>query len=209
MVTKPDIMVFDNFYEDPMELRKWALEQTFEKPGNYPGLRTEGFQKEQWREHFEHILGIKIHKERWEASTYTGAFQSITREANTWVHSDNYNEFSAIVFLNPYAPPNTGTSFYKHIESGSYKYTPESAWLNETPTEHCGENPEKCRIDTWRRTDVIQNQFNRCVVFRGGLWHSADDYFGWNLESSRLTQTFFFDRADNDDLQNVDKEGWE
>ena len=51
-----------------------------------------------------------------------------------------------------------------------------------------------CRDDAWRKTDTIHNIWNRCVVFRGRLWHSADDYFGWDLESNRLTQTFFFDK---------------
>lgn len=208
-VTKPEIMVFDNFYENPMRMRQWALKQEFTKPGNYPGLRTKGFQFDNWKEHIEYLMGFKIHSERWEASTYTGAFQSVPKEATTWVHSDNYNEYSAIVFLNPYAPPNTGTSFYEHRETGSREWSEEHAWINKTPAEHGPNVRESCRDDVWRRTDTIQNVWNRCVIFKGGLWHSADDYFGWDLESNRLTQTFFFDRADNKSLQNVDKEGWE
>ena len=41
--------------------------------------------------------------------------------------------------------------------------------------------------------ETIVPLFNRAVIFKGNLWHAADDYFGWDLETSRLTQTFFFD----------------
>jgi len=192
--TKPEIMVFDNFYENPMSMRRWALRQEFTQSGNYPGLRTKAFPYENWKTHLEHMMGFKIDSERWNTNIYNGAFQSVSKEATTWVHSDNWDEYSAIVFLNPYAPPNTGTSFYEHRETGSKHWSKEDAWINETTTEHNSNNPTSCRDDVWRRTDTIQNVWNRCVVFKGSLWHSADDYFGWDLDSSRLTQTFFFNK---------------
>jgi hypothetical protein len=200
-VTEPEILVFDNFYENPMEVRTWALQEEYTELGNYPGIRTKEFPYENWKEHLEYLMGFKIHEERWNSVNYNGAFQSVGAGAKTWVHSDNYTEYTGIIFLNPYAPPNTGTSFYEHRESGSRRYTPESAWLNNTTTEFGKHLTDSCRDDFWRRTDIVQNKFNRLMVFRGSLWHSADDYFGDDLESSRLTQTFWFDRADNEDLK--------
>lgn len=194
--TEIGIKVFDNFYENPMSLRQWALLQDFTVSGNYPGLRTKAFPFENWKTHLEHLMGFKIDTEKWNEGSSNGAFQSVPQEATTWVHSDNAWEYSAIIFLNPYAPPNTGTSFYEHRETGSKQWSEEHAWINTIDTEHNSNNSESCRDDVWRRTDTIQNVWNRCLIFKGKLWHSADDYFGWDLESNRLTQTFFFNREE-------------
>jgi hypothetical protein len=40
--------------------------------------------------------------------------------------------------------------------------------------------------------DTVGNIFNRLVIFDGGLIHSASDYFGWDIASSRLFHMFFF-----------------
>ena len=191
--TDVDYMVFDNFYENPMHMRSWALQQDFTQTGNYPGLRTTPFPYENWGKHIEQLMNIKINKEKWYNSMYNGAFQSVTRNIGTWVHADTYNTYSCIIFLNPYAPPNTGTSFYEHRETGSRLCNDDSKWLNDISTEHGRKNMYASRDDTWRKVDSVSNKFNRAVIFKGNLWHAADDYFGWDLETSRLTQTFFFD----------------
>ena len=36
-------MTFDNFYDNPLEVREFALKQEFKVRGNYPGQRTEPF----------------------------------------------------------------------------------------------------------------------------------------------------------------------
>ena len=45
----------------------------------------------------------------------------------------------------------------------------------------------------YAKGDVVANRFNRAILFRGDLWHKADEYFGNDLKSGRLFQTFFFD----------------
>ena len=42
-----DVFVFENFYENPDEVRDYALNQTFNIEGNYPGWRTEPAELEQ------------------------------------------------------------------------------------------------------------------------------------------------------------------
>ena len=39
-ITKPDFFVYDNFYNNPMHMRAWALSLDFKVTGNYPGLIT-------------------------------------------------------------------------------------------------------------------------------------------------------------------------
>ena len=45
----------------------------------------------------------------------------------------------------------------------------------------------------YERVDTVGNVFNRLVLFDGGLIHSGNDYFGWDIPSSRLFQIFFFE----------------
>jgi hypothetical protein len=47
----------------------------------------------------------------------------------------------------------------------------------------------------WTREDVVSNVFNRAVIFKGQMWHAADDYFGTDLKTGRLFQTFFFNEV--------------
>ena len=62
-------MIFDNFYQDPDEIREYALGLDFDVKGNYPGLRTapEGDnQREYLKRYFEeHIIKRKI--TNWES----------------------------------------------------------------------------------------------------------------------------------------------
>jgi len=40
---KVNSLTIDNFYEDPMMVREFALKQEFEVRGNHPGQRTVSF----------------------------------------------------------------------------------------------------------------------------------------------------------------------
>ena len=141
-------------------------------------------------------MNVKIDKEIWNNDEYNGAFQSVEKGTRTWVHADTTREYTCIVFLNPFAPPNTGTSFYEHRETGSRVCDDDTNYINKVTTEYGPNNLKGSRDGVWRRVDTISNKFNRAIIFKGNLWHAADDYFGWDLETSRLTQTFFFDTED-------------
>ena len=181
---RTEIVVVDGFYDDPDAIREIALNEEFKVSGNYPGTRTDTFVGGGMREHLESILGIKINEMDWNTGEYTGSFQFVTEGTKTWVHSDHHNDWSCLVYLHPDPIDNSGTSFYRHKETGSTSY-----WDNAgEEVEKSGDTP-----DAWVKTDVVANKFNRAIIFRGDLWHKADEYFGNDLKSGRLFQTFFFD----------------
>ena len=179
---RKEIVVVDGFYDDPEGIREFALNQKFKVSGNYPGTRTETFVGGGVREHLERILGIEIDEMHWKVGEYTGSFQYVTKDTPTWVHADTATDWSCLVYLHPDPAPNSGTSFYKHKETGSRIFDD-----NGVAIEGDGSN-----YDKWTREDVISNVYNRAIIFNGDLWHAADDYFGEDLESARLFQTFFF-----------------
>ena len=185
---RKEIVVVDGFYDDPEGIREFALNQKFKVSGNYPGTRTETFVGGGIREHLERILGIEIDEMHWKLGEYTGSYQFVTEDTKTWVHSDHHTDWSCLVYLHPEPLHNSGTSFYRHKETGSRMYSDN----NGEKIEGDGDN-----YDKWTREDVISNVFNRAIIFRGDLWHAADEYFGEDMETGRLFQTFFFNEVKN------------
>ena len=182
-----NIRVIDVFYDNPEAIRKFALLQNFNIEGNYPGKRTVPFTEGGLREHLEKLMNIKINEEKWNKGNYTGTYQYVPKDVPTWVHSDRHNDWSCIVYLHPDPAPNSGTSFYKHKSTGSTKYS-DGTWGNALESD--GD-----KWDKWEKTDTVGNVFNRAIIFKGELWHAADEYFGSNKHDARLFQTFFFDEV--------------
>jgi len=182
--------IIDNFYEDPYSVRKYALEQEFFDDEGYVGKRTRtthffpGI-----KETFEDIIGDKI--TAWEEYGMNGRFQNnVAGERLVW-HCD-HQRWAAMVYLTPGAPPSCGTSTFMHKETRihhndqmtwgqdgtGYKVFPAKTWCDGTPYE---------------KVDTFGNIFNRLVIFDGGAIHAANEYFGSDLEDSRLWHMFFFD----------------
>jgi hypothetical protein len=179
---RQEIIIIDNFYEDPMKVREDALNLEYDVKGNYPGVRTKPVFYGDMRKKFEDIIGRSI--KYWPTDSYNGSFQYTTENMNSWIHRD-LTEWSAIVYLSPVAPKNGGTKFYSYKPTGkmyAQDKDEESQMSNDTYNE-----------DKWELVDTIGNIFNRCVLFRGKRTHISDKYFGNDLETGRLFQTFFFD----------------
>ena len=186
MRTKKEIIVVDGFYNDPHRIRKDALTMEFGTTGNYPGMRTMTMVGGGVLEHLEMIMGITINRSLWNGGEYTGTYQYVTEGTPTWVHADRHNDWSCVVYLHPDPEPNSGTSFYKHIQTGSRMYSDNDGEFVEGDGD---------RWDKWLKTDTVGNVFNRAIIFKGELWHAADEYFGKTKNDARLFQTFFFSEA--------------
>lgn len=180
---RQELIVIDNFYENPNKMREEALNAEFPIVGNFPGYRTNAFLHDGIKEKFESIIGRKITYWPTGSKTYNGSYQYTTSSMKSWIHRDE-TEWSAIVFLTPNPPPNSGTLLYKHIP------TNQMYALNS-------EEEKKMNNDTydptkWELVDKVGNLFNRCILFRGKRCHISDTYFGDSMYNGRLFQTFFF-----------------
>lgn len=179
---KTKLIITDDFYSNPDNVRNYALSQPFEVKGNYPGLRTKPYLPDDVKNAIQHIVfnaGGKV-TDWLEYSGYNGAFQICTSLDRTWIHSDQYNTWAAVCYLTPNAPLSSGTALYRHKESGEYENL-----RNENRSE--GYDYTK-----WEKTDYVANKYNRIVMYRGNLYHASLDYFGDTYQNSRLFQTFFF-----------------
>ena len=93
---KVNLIVADNFYDNPDDVRAFALSQEFAVRGNYPGLRTKSFLNDSLKEVINSLVshaagGVTDWLVDAEGNGYTGAFQLCTSMDRTWIHSDYNN----------------------------------------------------------------------------------------------------------------------
>ena len=192
--------VIDNFFESPSLWRKFALSLEYSKSvdGTWPGGRS-NFLNEVDPESFEllarsllkHMPGYRGFINLW------ASFHMIDETyGKGWVHDDNPElTVSGIIYLNPVAPPGTGTTIYKdQYDKSADKYNKifqkDVLFSNEEERK----NLEKYRVDQrncFTPTITIENVYNRCVMFDPRVWHSPDNFFGKTLDDTRLTLVFF------------------
>jgi tetratricopeptide (TPR) repeat protein len=179
--------IVDNFYENPDSIREFAKQQEYVDGGlgrGFIGKRT----KNQYlfpgiKEAFEKIMGKKITK--WEEHGMNGRFQLNIAGEPVVYHCDDQS-YAAMIYLTPDAPPETGTSTFRHRGTGiRHKEHPQitsafnyKTFLDKTP------------YDT---VDKFGNVYNRLVIFDAGAIHGASDYFGTDFDDGRLWHMFFFD----------------
>jgi hypothetical protein len=181
------MMVFDDFYQNPHEVRNFALAQDFNVTGNFPGFRTKvlhGGDNTAMKNVFEYIHGKKI---SWWPEEYNTSFQYTTKDDETWIHYDPTN-WAALIYLTPDAPIEAGTALYRHKESKIYRYD-----RNDPSTDYNGKDTEINDLSKWEQIASVGNIFNRLVMYRGDYYHrSILPGFGDNKHNARLFQTFFY-----------------
>ena len=55
-----DLLILDNFYNDPLKIREFALSQAFDVPGNYPGKRTVPFFTQDVKDLIEQFIYLSM-----------------------------------------------------------------------------------------------------------------------------------------------------
>jgi hypothetical protein len=179
---RTNLIIVDDFYFNPNEVREFALKQEFKVRGNFPGLRTQSFINEATKNYLQAIL--KPHSgniTKWDdLDGLTGSFEIATSFDRSWMHTDHHNTWAGIIYLTPNAPVSGGTGLFKHKATESRK---EEGKLNyESETQD---------LTKWELVDKIGNIFNRLVLYRSDLYHTSLDYFGKDKSDGRLFQLFF------------------
>ena len=180
---KKRLFVVDNFYDNPNEVREFALSVPFDEDLRwYKGLRSlQPYRPDGIREAFERIIGEKIQD---FDSGYNGVFQ-ITRASDPQVYHYDTQRWAAMIYLTPNAPIESGTrlhrsrrNFTRHRDQPGADDAFQGNFYDSTAFDNC---------------DVAGNIYNRLVIMDAGSFHSAGPYFGDCPENGRLTHLFFFD----------------
>ena len=185
----PTVLVIDDFYQDPMAVREWVLQQDFPIEGNYPGKRTAPFAvdavKDKIESYVEPFAGkITQWSNNENHTTSNGTFQFTLESDVSWMHTDNnVTDWAGVLYLTPDAPVSGGTGLFRFQDGTRF------ALESEDLTPH---NENAGNFNAWEQLDNIGNVFNRLVLFNAQHWHRSLDYFGDCKENGRLFQTFFF-----------------
>jgi FkbM family methyltransferase len=185
--------IVDNFYDNPDEIRKFALEQEFGDESvitGFVGRRTfNQFLFPGLKEAFESVMGKKITK--WEEHGMNGRFQICWSGERLVYHCDE-QMWGGMIYLTPNAPYQCGTTLYADKKNRARTYY-DPGW-----DEYWANTPGDCHLDRtpFEPVDVLGNVYNRLVIFDASCIHSASEYFGTNKENARLWQMFFFDTED-------------
>lgn len=177
---RTNVIVVDDFYSNPDDVRAFALQQEFTQRGNFPGHRTKSFINDGIKESIAQVLrnagGNVIN---WnDEDGLSGSFELATSKDRSWIHTDHYNTWAGIVYLTPDAPLSGGTGLFQYKKNG--------ALYAEQLPEYESQDYTK-----WQLGDVIANRYNRLALYRSDQFHTSLDYFGNSKETGRLFQLFF------------------
>lgn len=196
-----NIIVVDDFYKDPDQVRSLALETDFTdvRHLNYPGTQSEfAFYSDEMIKLFENLIGLKMAP---DVEKYTfGKFRFMNTDtgARLKVHVDGLTDWTGLVYLNVPTQCEGGTVFYKHKKTGlegppSEQYLCENGYNNYADFENKIIYPDTLELNMWEETTYVGMRYNRLVLFKGNqLYHCHTHAFGYTRENSRLTQNFFF-----------------
>jgi hypothetical protein len=190
--------IIDNFFESPTLIRDYALSLEYSKlPGNYPGKRTEDLNTLNKKLYdqlcykiFSIFFNLKKEKVRWVIESKFQLTEG--RYESGWTHEDGeIFQFAGVVYLNPDAPLNAGTSicdiksqFHENWSWRDKFYNDQYVDLEEYRTQR---NFHNSNFDT---TLEISNVFNRCIIYNANQYHKENNFFGTGNDA-RLTLLFF------------------
>ena len=193
------LIVVDDFLEDPYILRDAALRLSYpEVKATYPGrnsmerVNLEGLNQDVSRLVGEPLVPL-LHDQAHGKCRISLASDIGTAR----VHVDA-SHWSGILYLSRPEDCRGGTEFFRHIPTN----TERAPYNNREAAEKFGhpsakqwtaDVPEDTNDDSkWEMTMRVPMRFNRLILLRPWLWHTAGECFGDNLENGRLVYLMFF-----------------
>ena len=205
------ITIIDNFFRDPYKIRKVALESNFKSDLRYPGYRCDlnsiispqvslSTVEYQLEKRIKDILNKDI-------KIFYAAFQFTDKSWITGISHFDYNKSGftgiSITFLTLDPPSNSGTEIYDHVNnyrssdrkllSKNFEFKKSFYSSNRNFSRRfLFKRKLKAYNSHFKDPCIVNNKFNRTVVFDSKRIHRAQDLFGTNLVDSRLTLVSFF-----------------
>lgn len=181
------VFVIDNFYQNPDDVREYALSLEYNSDNNYyKGYRSAvPYYPPGMVELLERTIGRKI--TNFYGNGANGFFQITTERDPNVFHADSQT-WAGILYLTPDAPIESGTSLLRNKITKVSDMSP----IFETE-EQSIHNPSFLDSTKYEAVATVGNVYNRLVIIHSKCLHAAGNYFGNSLETGRLVQLFFFD----------------
>ena len=194
------LIVIDDFYPDPGQIRAAALSADYpekEGPLTFPGRNSvqkflaPGLDQIISGIVGEHVVGSE------DPRPSHGKFRiTLANEPSRYlVHVDpSILSWVGVLYLNPPEQCQGGTTFFRHkgLNSDRTPLTLEElrAYGPESIAELMRQDGKDA--DKWEQLMTIPMRYNRLIMYRPWLWHSAGAAFGDSLENGRLIQLVGF-----------------
>ena len=196
------LLIVDDFLNNANDLRQRSLDLTYpEQEGAFPGrnsqerINIDGLDDAVSRLVGEPLLPVSPLESHAKCRL---TLASDTSRAK--VHIDN-SHWSGILFLSRDEDSTGGTDFFRHIRTNSDRapvYPEEFAARGYASFDEMhADIIEKDSVDDskWELTTRVPMRFNRLVLLRPWLWHTAGPGFGDNPDNGRLVYLMFFRSA--------------
>lgn len=194
-------MVVDDFLENADALREAALGLTYEEQETaYPGRNSsQRINLEGLTEGVSRLVGERL-TPAMPGEAHAKCRISLAGDTGTaGVHVDR-SHWSGILYLSRPEDCRGGTEFFRHRGSGQERPPFDDAeareWgypsANALVTEAAAQTLDQ---RAWEKTMTIPMRFNRLILLRPWLWHTAGESFGDSLENGRLVYLMFFRSA--------------
>ena len=201
------ITVINDFYDNPDEIRKYALAQKYTYCHEmqdityvFPGSRTKELKDlsyslyEKVCKRLISVFHIPEHDVmRWQIRT---SFQIVEAEYGSGlIHQDQNTVFAGVLYLTPNAPLDSGTSLFK--KNSTYNHELYDQLIKENDEHFEKKVPIDCTYHQMFDEAVrVNNVYNTLILFEGDIHHCANNFFGNTKNNARLAQVFFISRVD-------------
>lgn len=201
-----DYWLVDGILPDPDAIRERILNRTDwvqgfpHRPEYWPGQRCpDALLPEELSAVEEKVRALTGAKRLWQGITPEGARldQNVAQlvgaaEGEVRPHTDSRAlcRYAAVIYLTPDAPEAAGTTFFRqrygdgnpggNLVPPLYTTLPEALGVAKLP------------LQAWMEDLSIPNRYNRLLLYRAELVHSASAYFGRKPRQRRLTALFFW-----------------
>jgi hypothetical protein len=204
---KSKIIVLDDFYSDPDEVRELALQQEFKRREGalYPGgeayvdtPRWEKVRQELASWIPDRVDGVCPKKEPFKQGKFRLALGRDESRRLDRVHVDT-QLWSGIIYLTLDADCCGGLSLFRNKETKSLSWQPE--WFLRKFPQLSTMSQDECRSfvqkvckdsDVFEQIGTIPMVYNRAILLMAHDLHGTGEAFGDEPRSGRLTQHFEF-----------------
>jgi len=201
------LIVIDNFYDNPDEIKKLALSLDFttKSGGTYPGVEAIASEVDwtsSWkklRDYIEEDVDAPCPlKDGFPQGKFRLALKEHESDRPDLVHED-VHKWSGVIYLSSPEYCQGGIAYYKHKKTGALSSSPE--WFSENypylldvPRSELQKELLAIFKDEsqWEKIGEIPMLYNRAIIIMAQCFHGSTGIFGTCKENARLTQNFQF-----------------
>jgi hypothetical protein len=195
-------MIVDDFLNNAATLREQALSLTYpEQQGPFPGRNSlQRINLEGLDEAVSSLVGERLTAISPPQSHAKCRLTLANDKGKARVHIDQ-SHWSGILYLSRNEDSSGGTDFFRHIRTNTDRapvFSDELAAKGYSSfAEMHADIIEKDSVNDskWELWSRVPMRFNRLVLLRPWLWHTAGPGFGDRPENGRLVYLMFFQSA--------------